>query len=86
LYAEVLSPLNEAQKRNKFTKEANKILTAWVDSNLDNPYPDDQQKLALMEKCDISLSQLNNWFGNHRSRLKRKRGVSLSEGDKPTDP
>ena len=37
-----------------------------------NKYPDEVEKRALVEKTELSLTQVNDWFKNHRLREKRQ--------------
>lgn len=37
-----------------------------------DPYPSDDEKRILSQQTGLSLSQVNNWFGNKRMRYKRK--------------
>jgi len=39
---------------------------------LHDPYPTDEEKKQLAAATNLSLSQVNNWFGNKRMRYKRK--------------
>ena len=36
-----------------------------------NPYPSEEAKEELARKCKITVSQVNNWFGNKRIRYKK---------------
>uniref|UniRef100_A0A1I7XQV0 Homeobox domain-containing protein n=1 Tax=Heterorhabditis bacteriophora TaxID=37862 RepID=A0A1I7XQV0_HETBA len=61
--------MNEARKRRRnFSKEATTILQQYY---IDDPYPNEDRKMELAQKCKISLQQVSNWFGNHRIRAKK---------------
>ena len=43
----------------------------------DHPYPTKSERAQLLKETGMSRVQLQNWFGNHRRRLKSQR---LQEG------
>ncbi|KAI6658993.1 pre-B-cell leukemia homeobox (Pbx) transcription factor [Oopsacas minuta] len=68
--------------RRSFNKQATEILNEYFYSHLDNPYPSEEVKADLSIQCKITLSQINNWFGNKRIRYKRNIGKeSLGDTD-----
>ncbi|XP_036355239.1 pre-B-cell leukemia transcription factor 1-like [Octopus sinensis] len=79
LDARFARPVIPRRKRRNFNKEATDVLNEYFHSNLTNPYPDEEAKLALSKKCGISVSQVSvggivqvsNWFGNKRIRFKK---------------
>jgi len=63
--------LDARRKRRNFSKQATEILNEYFYSHLSNPYPSEEAKEELARKCSITVSQVNNWFGNKRIRHKR---------------
>jgi len=63
--------LDARRKRRNFSKNASEILNEYFYSHLANPYPSEEAKEELAKKCNISVSQVNNWFGNKRIRYKK---------------
>jgi len=63
--------LDARRKRRNFSKQASEILNEYFYSHLSNPYPSEEAKEELARKCKISVSQVNNWFGNNRIRYKK---------------
>jgi len=59
------------RKRQNFTKAATVILNEYFYNNLANPYPNEQVKEELAAKCNLSVAQVTNWFGNKRIRFKK---------------
>jgi len=64
--------LNLAKKKKNFSKSATDVLNVWFFQHLHDPYPSDDEKRILSQQTGLSLSQVNNWFGNKRMRYKRK--------------
>jgi hypothetical protein len=60
-------------------------LNNWFYQHIDDPYPTDEEKNILASKCLLSINQINNWFGNKRIRVKRKKQKLLaqSQGQNP---
>ncbi|XP_059094095.1 pre-B-cell leukemia transcription factor 1-like isoform X1 [Tigriopus californicus] len=63
--------LDARRKRRNFSKQASEILNEYFYSHLSNPYPSEEAKEELAKKCNITVSQVNNWFGNKRIRYKK---------------
>jgi len=63
--------LDARRKRRNFSKQASEILNEYFYSHLSNPYPSEEAKEELARKCGITVSQINNWFGNKRIRYKK---------------
>merc|ERR1719356_1682828 len=63
--------LDARRKRRNFSKQASEILNEYFYSHLSNPYPSEEAKEELAKKCGITVSQINNWFGNKRIRYKK---------------
>merc|ERR1712223_1466521 len=63
--------LDARRKRRNFSKKATEILNEYFYSHLANPYPSEEAKEELAKKCNITVSQVSNWFGNKRIRYKK---------------
>ncbi|EYC39626.1 hypothetical protein Y032_0648g1103, partial [Ancylostoma ceylanicum] len=59
------------KRRRNFSKEATAILQEYYENHLAHPYPTEEEKGVLAEKCHISVQQVSNWFGNRRIRTKK---------------
>ncbi|KAL0486693.1 homeobox-like protein [Acrasis kona] len=77
---QVLQVAQSKKKKKNFQKETSDHLNLWFFNNLHDPYPSDEVKKALAAQTNLSLSQVNNWFGNKRIRYKRR---MLEQGKKP---
>jgi len=71
--------LDARRKRRNFTKQATEILNEYFYSHINNPYPSEEAKEELARKCNISVSQVSNWFGNKRIRYKKNIGKAQDE-------
>ncbi|XP_037029941.1 zinc finger protein 175-like isoform X1 [Bradysia coprophila] len=56
-------------KRNCNSK-SRRLLNEWFMSNLQNPYPTEEQKEVLMSQTNMTKVQVNYWFINKRKRNK----------------
>lgn len=63
--------LDARRKRRNFSKKATEVLNEYFYSHLANPYPSEEAKEELARKCNITVSQVSNWFGNKRIRYKK---------------
>ena len=57
------------RRRPVLPKHASNILNSWLCNRLENPYPTDHEKTALVLKTGLTMTQINNWFINARRRL-----------------
>ena len=64
----------------KYSKWQTDILMQWMMDNLDNPFPDRDDVHELMQKTNLSYSQIINWTTNVR---KRNRKATCQDGKKP---
>jgi len=71
--------LDARRKRRNFSKTATEVLNEYFYSHLSNPYPSEEAKEELARKCSITVSQVNNWFGNKRIRYKKNIGKAQEE-------
>ncbi|KAF4548282.1 putative homeobox protein CUP9 [Elsinoe fawcettii] len=60
--------LAKARKRSNLPKESTDIMKRWFEDHLDNPYPSEDEKKYFAQKAGINLTQVSNWFINHRRR------------------
>jgi hypothetical protein len=63
--------LDARRKRRNFAKKATDVLNEYFLGHLENPYPSEEAKEELARNCNITLSQVSNWFGNKRIRYKK---------------
>ncbi len=63
--------LDARRKRRNFSKKATEVLNEYFYSHLANPYPSEEAKEELAKKCNITVAQVSNWFGNKRIRYKK---------------
>lgn len=71
--------LDARRKRRNFSKQATEVLNEYFYSHLSNPYPSEEAKEELARKCNITVSQVSNWFGNKRIRYKKNIGKAQEE-------
>lgn len=73
----------KARKRSNLPKQSTEIMKTWFDQNIANPYPSEEQKAVFSNATGISMTQVSNWFINHRRRcpeLRDKREKSRGGG------
>ncbi|KAK3676982.1 homeodomain super [Recurvomyces mirabilis] len=58
----------KARKRSNLPKQSTEIMKTWFDQNITNPYPSEEQKALFSRATGISMTQVSNWFINHRRR------------------
>ncbi|CZT25649.1 uncharacterized protein RCC_11318 [Ramularia collo-cygni] len=58
----------KARKRSNLPKQSTEIMKTWFDQNITNPYPSEEQKAIFSSATGISMTQVSNWFINHRRR------------------
>jgi len=73
--------LDARRKRRNFNKKSSDVLHEYFYANLMNPYPSDEVKEELARKAGITVSQVNNWFGNKRIRYKRNTQKAQEEAN-----
>ncbi|CAO3660368.1 unnamed protein product [Rhizopus stolonifer] len=57
------------KRRSNLPKKVTAVLKEWLEKNAGHPYPREEEKRKLVEKTDLSMSQISNWFINARRRL-----------------
>lgn len=73
--------LDARRKRRNFSKQATEVLNEYFYSHLSNPYPSEEAKEELARKCNITVSQIANWFGNKRIRYKKNIAKAQEEAN-----
>lgn len=73
--------LDARRKRRNFSKQATEILNEYFYSHLNNPYPSEEVKEQLARQCQITVSQVSNWFGNKRIRYKKNIAKAQEEAN-----
>ncbi|KAK6439443.1 homeodomain superfamily [Oleoguttula sp. CCFEE 5521] len=78
----------KTRKRSNLPKQSTEIMKHWFDQNIANPYPSEEQKQVFANATGISMTQVSNWFINHRRRcpeLRDKRDRSRAAGGDLSD-
>ena len=73
--------LDARRKRRNFSKQATEVLNEYFYSHLANPYPSEEAKEELARQCNITVSQVSNWFGNKRIRYKKNIAKAQEEAN-----
>jgi hypothetical protein len=73
--------LSFRRKRRNFSKQATEVLNEYFYSHLSNPYPSEEAKEELARQCQITVSQVSNWFGNKRIRYKKNIAKAQEEAN-----
>jgi len=60
------------KKRRTLPKKATEGLSTWFFEHINDPYPSEEEKSLLAAGGGLTITQVNNWFGNKRIRYKRK--------------
>ncbi|CAI2376425.1 unnamed protein product [Moneuplotes crassus] len=72
---EMKTPIGK-KPRTSFSKEQVQLMTSWINSHQENPYPNEIEKKALSVETGLHIDQVSVWFTNTRKRkfrhLKRK--------------
>src|SRR5580692_11289436 len=69
------------RKRRNFSKTATEVLNEYFYAHLSNPYPSEEAKEELARSCNITVSQVSNWFGNKRIRYKKNIAKAQEEAN-----
>ena len=64
----------KAAERGRKTWPANAtlVLKNWLTDHFNNPYPNYEEKVKLVEETGLTINQVHNWFTNARSRNMKK--------------
>ncbi|CEG73628.1 Putative AhpA [Rhizopus microsporus] len=57
------------RKRGNLPKDVIVILKEWLQEHSGHPYPTEEEKKLLVQRTNLSLNQISNWFINARRRL-----------------
>ena len=52
----------DAGRRYSLGSDARRVLKAWVDRNIEDPYPSVAEKNELAQETGLTLKQINDWF------------------------
>jgi len=66
------------KKRQNFSREITNVLSQWLFTHCDHPYPSEHEKSVLCSITGLSLSQVSGWFINARRRKLKKMNESSS--------
>lgn len=65
-------PVTRTSKRSSSrSNTSTRPLRLWFSSNLENPYPTEEQKEELAAASGLRRTQIDNWFSNARRRKKQ---------------
>eukprot|EP01135_Chromosphaera_perkinsii_P009683 Nk52_evm9s1837 gene=Nk52_evmTU9s1837 len=67
--SEFCSEKRRSRIETKLSPELRKYLQDWVLNHLSNPYPSDEEKLAMCKVTGMTVPSLSNWFVNARRRM-----------------
>lgn len=56
-------------KRLNYPNKVVRVLKGWLERNILDPYPSEDQKEEFCEKTGLEMNQINNWFINARRRI-----------------
>ncbi|KAF4456761.1 Homeobox protein meis3-B [Fusarium austroafricanum] len=68
------------KRANTRSVRKTRVLRNWYISNLDHPYPSEEEKVSLSQQSGLSRSQVINWFANTRRRHRLSSTYSASPG------
>ncbi|XP_076452562.1 uncharacterized protein LOC143288149 [Babylonia areolata] len=60
----------KTRHKRQTLQDMTRPLKQWLIRHKDNPYPSKAQKMDLVSKSQMTLTQVSNWFANARRRLK----------------
>ncbi|KAH7245813.1 hypothetical protein BKA59DRAFT_476351 [Fusarium tricinctum] len=66
------------KRTNTRSVRKTRVLRNWYISNLEHPYPTEEEKLNLSQQSGLSRSQVINWFANTRRRHRLSSTYSAS--------
>lgn len=58
----------QSVKFEKLQINDTRILLHWLLNHKNHPYPSPEEKLEMMIRTNLTLTQINNWFSNVRRR------------------
>ncbi|KAI7848865.1 hypothetical protein BDC45DRAFT_610006 [Circinella umbellata] len=59
------------RQRSNLPKPVTAILKTWLTEHKEHPYPNEDEKIALVQKTGLARNQISNWFINARRRILR---------------
>ncbi|XP_076459059.1 uncharacterized protein LOC143292545 isoform X2 [Babylonia areolata] len=60
----------KTRHKRQTLQDMTRPLKQWLIRHKDNPYPSKAEKMELVAKSQMTLTQVSNWFANARRRLK----------------
>jgi hypothetical protein len=73
------TPITRPKLGSRFSREVIRTLKTWLAAHQQNPYPRDDDMMALQQRTGLNQAQLANWFANARRRGK-------AQGGRPASP
>ncbi|KAH9328869.1 hypothetical protein KI387_000977 [Taxus chinensis] len=67
--------------RHKLPEHSLKVMKAWLERHMSNPYTTNEEKLELVKLTGLTLHQVENWLSNTRYKLKIQKVRSAKEDD-----
>lgn len=67
--SKVIKFTQNRQRKGHLPEESISILKQWLFEHKQHAYPNEEEKLLLKEKTNLTLTQINNWFTNARRRI-----------------
>lgn len=64
----------------RFPSAVSEVLTEWIRTHQQNPYPNATEKFTLQEVTGLDARQLNTWFANYRRRKQAGRSNQHASG------
>lgn len=65
------------QRKGHLPEESTTILKQWLFEHKQHAYPNEEEKLQLKEKTNLTLTQINNWFTNARRRILKSNKTTI---------
>jgi hypothetical protein len=72
------TPITRPKLGSRFSREVIRTLKNWLAAHQQNPYPRDDDMMALQQRTGLNQAQLANWFANARRRGKVQGGPPAS--------
>jgi Homeobox KN domain len=73
------------KRRGNLPKDATATFRKWFDEHQEHPYPTDEEKRILAAETGTAISQITNWFINHRKRV-WKPGMAREQAENRYSP
>ncbi|GAM17188.1 hypothetical protein SAMD00019534_003630, partial [Acytostelium subglobosum LB1] len=70
--------------RRVLSRKHQDLINAWFTEKITSPFPNDDEKVLLAALVDLSKSQIENWFGNRRVRMRKSLIAGVKEDTSTT--